>query len=234
MDYEKIKQIILGNPLEENCGIILKNEEIIELKNISEERSKSFRINPTDIMGFSGEIAYIWHNHVVNPRRPPILDPRTPSKADLEGQIASGIPWLIFANDTTTVMEPLQIPRIPNNSYLDRPFCWYINDCYTLAQDYYLFELGITLPSGKIIDTNDIRKKNHIFDTYLEEYGFTELKDLNDLQNGDIFIIDNGGLHANHILIYDNGEVLHQDLLSKREPIEAYFGRFKKRLRYVG
>ena len=128
----------------------------------------------------------------------------------------------------------MQIPRVPSNEYLDRDFIWFINDCYTLVQDYYHFELGIDLKQYVLHDYRNVRKSHAVFNDYINEYGFIELHDLNDLQNGDLFIVDNSGFTENHLVIYHDGKLLHQGLLSCVEPFEAYAGKFKKRLRYAG
>jgi hypothetical protein len=231
--FNTISNGILKNPLEENCGFILKSNEVIFCENISETKDKSFRMRTEDILEHSGNIEYIFHNHVVNPRIPPAFDPRTPSKSDILSQKNTGVKWLIFANDKQVVTPPLEVPRTRNNVYLNRPFIWFINDCFTLMSDYYYYELNIQIKESKVYELNEIRKLSGIFDNLFEEYGFKRLYNMEDLQKGDIFVIDNGGLHANHILVYDGEDsVYHQALLSKKEPLEAYVGRFKRRFRY--
>jgi len=229
-----ITRIILDNYPNESVGLILQNGDIVPLSNISETPDKSFKIESLELAQYLGHIESIWHSHCVDPKKPSIYDARTPSLKDMEQQVLSGVPWLIFASDGYNVTEPVQIPRVPSNEYLDREFIWFINDCYTLVQDYYHFELGIDLKQYVLHDYRNVRKSHAVFNDHINEYGFVELHDLNDLQNGDLFIVDNSGFTENHLVIYHDGKLLHQGLLSCVEPFEAYAGKFKKRLRYAG
>jgi len=229
-----IDKIIRDNYPNESVGLILQNGDIVPLANISETPEKSFKIDSLELAPHLGNIGFIWHSHCVDPKKPSIYDARTPSLKDMEQQALSGVPWLIFASDGYDVTDPVQIPRVPSNEYLDREFIWFINDCYTLMQDYYHFELGIDLKQYVLHDYRNVRKSHSVFNDYINEYGFIELYDLNDLQNGDLFIVDNSGFTENHLVIYHDGKLLHQGLLSCVEPFEAYAGKFKKRLRYAG
>ena len=233
-DVDELTRGILNNYPNEACGFILQDDTIIFCMNESETPEKSFKINPADYIKFAGQIKYIFHSHCVDPRKGKNLDPRTPSLADMEGQKVTGIPWLIFATEGWVVSDPIEIPRKASKDYLERPFIWFINDCYTLVQDYYKFELGIKLKEYILHDYKEIRKSDKVFEEFIEDYGFQEVQNLDDLQNGDLFIIDNSGFTENHLAIYHNGSLLHQGLLSCKEPIETYMGQIRKRLKYVG
>jgi proteasome lid subunit RPN8/RPN11 len=233
-DIDELSRGILNNYPEESCGFVLKDDTIVFCYNLADDPEKAFKINPADYIKYSGEIKYIFHSHCVDPRKGKTLDPRTPSVADMTGQKVSGIPWLIFATEGWVVSEPIELPRTPSNDYLNRPFIWFINDCYTLVQDYYKFELGIELKPYILHDYTAVRKSDRVFEEFIEEYGFKESPNLDDLQNGDLFIIDNSGFTENHLAIYHEGSILHQGLLSCKEPIENYMYQIKRRLRYVG
>lgn len=231
---DQLKSIILANYPNESCGLILDDWSIIECNNVSETPEKHFKIATEEFIPYIGKIKYIFHSHCIDPRKGSFLDPRTPSLTDMEMQKKTGVPWLIFATEGWTVTESIQIPRVPNNNYIERPFIWFINDCYTLVQDYYKFELGIELKEYILHDYRDVRKTDRVFDEYIVSYGFEEVYNLNNLTNGDLFIIDNSGFTENHLAVYNKGYLLHQGLLSCQEPMENYMTRIKKRLRYVG
>lgn len=233
-DIDELNRGILNNYPNESCGFILQDNTIIFCMNISETPEKSFKINPIDYVKFSGQLKYIFHSHCINPRTSRNLDPRTPSVADMKGQEVSGIPWLVFATEGWVVSEPITLPRTPSSDYLERPFIWFINDCYTLVQDYYKFELGIELKPYILHDYTAVRKSDKVFDEFIEDYGFIELQNLDDLKNGDLFILDNSGFRENHLGIYHEGCLIHQGLLSCKEPLENYMSQIKKRLKYVG
>ena len=229
-----IQEFIIENYPNESVGLILKDDTIVYLTNISETPEKSFKIDGQEIAEHLDNIKSIWHSHCVNPSRPSLYDARTPSLKDMESQKQSNVEWLIYACDGYNVTEPVSLPRKSNNNYLDREFIWFINDCYTLVQDYYKHELNIELKDYILHDYKNVRKSHSVFDEHITEFGFIELYDLNDLRNGDLFIVDNSGFEANHLVIYHDGKLLHQGLLSCIEPFETYSGKFKKRLRYAG
>lgn len=232
-DIDKLSRGILDNYPNESCGFILEDDTIIFCANISETPEKSFKINPVDYIKFAGKLKYIFHSHCIDARASRHLDPRTPSVADMKGQQVSGVPWLIFATEGWVVSEPIKLPRTPSKDYMERPFIWFINDCYTLVQDYYKFELGIELKAYILHDYTQIRKTDKVFDEFIADYGFQEFHSIDGLQNGDLFIIDNSGFTENHLAIYHEGYLLHQGLLSCKEPLESYMGQIKRRLRYV-
>lgn len=233
-DIDKLNRGVLGNYPNESCGFILKDDTIVFCMNVVDNPEKAFKINPVDYIKFSGQIKYIFHSHCVDARAGKPLDPRTPSLADMKGQQVTGIPWLIFATEGWVVSDPITLPRTPSNNYLDRPFIWFINDCYTLVQDYYKFELGIELKPYVLHDYTSVRKSDKVFDEFIEDYGFKETSDMSNLENGDLFIIDNSGFTENHLAIYHEGFLLHQGLLSCKEPLESYMNQIKRRLIYVG
>jgi proteasome lid subunit RPN8/RPN11 len=230
-----IRKHILTSYPNEACGIVLYDNFVIPLENISEEPTKSFKISSVDITKYIGNIKYIYHSHCRSINSPEIFDLRTPSFSDILGQQKSGIPWLIFGTEGTGVTEPLTIPRVKNNNYLQRPFIWYINDCYSLVQDYYQFEFGIILDNHKAkADYKDIRKLNNIFGEYIEEYGFIKYNVKgHKFQDGDLVLLDSHGFEKNHLGIYEDGFILHQDTLSKKEKIEHFIDRIHLVLRHA-
>lgn len=48
---------------EERCGFILKDGNVIELKNIHAEPTVGFEIDPKDILAYIDQLDAIWHTH---------------------------------------------------------------------------------------------------------------------------------------------------------------------------
>jgi proteasome lid subunit RPN8/RPN11 len=217
----------------EMCGIVTW-DKFYPLENTSPTPTKHFKFNPIEYSKYVGEATAIIHSHCRKQETREFFDLRTPSLADLKGQMRSNKPWLIVGCDSEVVTPPIQFPRIPSNNYTNRTFMWYINDCYTLVQDYYQFELGIILPTHAFeFDWSDINNLNHVFDKHIANYRFIDLDSIFSLRNGDLLLLNRQGLEANHLGIYHNGEVLHQDHLSRFTPFTNYVGNINRILRYV-
>ncbi len=234
LQIDQIREHTLACYPEEMCGGLL-NLVFIPFKNVSEEPLKSFKFDAKELSPYLGNLKAIVHSHCRDIKKPELLDTRTPSITDINGQKLSGIPWLIVSCEGLTVTPHVELPRTPSNIYIDRPFMWFINDCYTLVQDYYNFELNISLPDHKAkVDYKELKNLSNLFDAYIEEYGFVVTNDIDNIQNGDLLLLDNAGYEKNHLGIYHNGNVIHQDINSVSVPFETFLGRINKVLKYVG
>lgn len=233
LQIDKIREHTLACYPEEMCGG-LTIDDFIPFTNNSEDKLKSFTINSIDLVSYVDKLIAIVHSHCRDIKKQELFDTRTPSIADIKGQKLNNIPWLIVACEGITVTPPLQLPREPSNSYLDRPFIWFINDCYSLVQDYYRFELNIILPDHKAqVDYKDILLYNNLFDEFITEYGFISTTNIDYIKNGDLLLLDNGGQKRNHLGIFHNGKVIHQDMVSVEVPFETFIGRINQVLKYV-
>ena len=228
-----LKQAAIDSYPNEMCGFLLKDGRFIHCLNKADDPAKAFKIDAVDYARHIGNIEFVIHTHIPG-KMAMVFDPRTPSYQDMVGQKATGLPWLIFSCDGDNVSEPLQIPRVPNNNYLDRPFIWFVSDCYSLVQDYYRFELNIILPDHKADKPfNEITHMNDIFTGYLDEYGFKAVQTIDDIKNGDLLLLDSMTFKSNHLGIFHDGFVIHQGPLSVKEPFEHFIGRINAVLKYV-
>lgn len=217
----------------EMCGFLLA-DEFIPVHNVHDDPAHNFTLDPRQYARYAREIIAIVHSHTRDKKEHRLFDLRTPSYQDMIGQKRSNVPWLIVGTEGLSVSEPLQFPRVPNNHYLQREFLWFINDCYTLVQDWYQFELGIELRDYELIgDYSDIRNIDDVFEPYINDYGFVDIE-LDDIQRGDLILLDNGGFKNNHLGIFTGSGILHQDTLSAEVPMATFAGRMKRVLRYVG
>jgi proteasome lid subunit RPN8/RPN11 len=217
---------------EEMCGVVINKADNIRfepLENISNDKKHSFTLDPVEYAKLEPWVEVIFHSHINNFQFSK-YDKRTPSYSDFVNQKKTAKPWGIVLTDGDSVSTPVYFPRIPSSNYLERPFLWYINDCYTLVQDYFEFELNI--PSLiKYPDDFDWMKYeiNGFKDFFLpyakkllEEEKIKPINDLNKLKNGDIIVINKHGVVNSHLGIFHNGEILHQDIISTLEPMSHY------------
>ena len=231
---EDIREAALACYPYEMCGVITPTGFTL-CSNKHEFPKENFLIGAEELASIAAkeQILGVIHSHCeqFNTRR--TLDLRTPSLNDMLGQVKSKIPWYITGTDGETVLPLLQIPRVPNSDYIGRNFIWYINDCYTLVQDYYLFELNINLQAHNLnIDLPKLTDTSFIFENFLQEYGFTTEVEFKDLQNGDIAVLNYNHKQRNHLAIFHEGNFLHQDILSCSVPCETLINRISGLYRY--
>lgn len=201
----------------EMCGFVLQDGSFVKCNNISNKPMEHFEISPIDIHKYIADAKYIVHSHT----RKKFLHICTPSLADIECQERWNIPFLIVGYDGCIFTEPMRLPTLRNNSFLNRPYIYGIYDCGVLLRDYYFFTFGIEL----VFDPrNSIRPKKDWAEavrTSLENNNFTvqDIK-VQDAQHGDVLIVSTMGGIANHAITYINkGTVLNQSEFSTFEPL---------------
>lgn len=220
--WDEIHKETLFDYPNETCGVII-NQEYIRLTNSASNPMESFQLLPEEYVLYVDCDAII-HSHTMKFGKNYIYDIRTPSRADYLGQIHTDKPWYIVGTDGDTVFPPIKIPRERNNKYLGRNFMWYINDCYTLVQDYYYYEYGISLINHST-DFDFTKRKTNLFDEYLGLAGFTSRNYLGDIKDGEIVVISHKGRPASHLGIICGDRILHQDVVSISEPFHYYEGK---------
>lgn len=205
----------------EACGLVVavgKKSVAVECRNISPEPRDRFMIDPKGYAQAAdmGEIIGVWHTH-------PNLS-ANPSPADRVGCENSGVTWYIlgihkegdqFAHSGPSVTEPTGF-EMPLEG---RPYVMGVLDCYTILQDFYEREYGISLSDyPRILEDGRMG-----FTTFLEnapKEGFVRLID-EQPQRGDFFFIQTGGHDVpNHIAVYLGDDmILHHchDRLSRKD-----------------
>lgn len=233
--HKLIEKAALACYPEEMCGILLNDGTFKQITNVNPNPLKAFTLSQIELVPYIGKIFAIIHTHVSGIIKNP-LDPRTPSYEDILGQETSKIPWLIFSVDSVKMCpEPVQIPRVKHRNYLKRPFIFFIQDCYSLVQDYYYFELGIDLPNHKVkIDYNQTKVIRNIVEPYIEEYGFKKHQNISKIKNNDLILVSNGCFLNSHLGLFKDGRILHQDKVSQEVPFEHFIGRINGILSYEG
>jgi proteasome lid subunit RPN8/RPN11 len=233
LQKQKIKDAALAAYPLEMCGICTA-DDFIELDNMSIEPERSFSFDPVQYAKWVDQVICIVHSHNKKIDEPEVFDLRTPSKKDRLNQRQSNKPWLIVGCEGYEVSEPIEIPRTRSRDYVGRHFMWFVNDCYTLVQDYYYFEKNISLMDHA--DDFDWTKPDAfsgIFEPYIQQAGFVSI-DHDAIENGDLVVLSSMQMMNNHLGIYDNGDILHQEGVSLRVPYTAFRGRVNRVLRYVG
>jgi proteasome lid subunit RPN8/RPN11 len=195
----------------EACGLVV-DDVFIPVKNISPTPTTAFEMDPMAFFIDHGEFSecldpsHIVHSHTQRfPDRK--VDPRTPSKADMVGQVSTATPWSIVYCDGQTVSEPITIGggRPPLEG---RPFVFNANDCLSLATDYYAQEHGIVLPVVPR-EWDWFAKGETLIDDHWELFGFYSVP-FTDARPGDALLFRMGTTFTNHIGIYlGDNRMLH-------------------------
>lgn len=123
---------------EEACGLVVRTGRRLTFtscRNVAPEARDRFQIHPDDWAAAeeAGQVAAVWHTHPDASAHP--------SVHDRVGCARSGVLWLIQAWPDGAMVQigPDPVPLV------GREFAFGVQDCYTLIQDYFQRELGITL-----------------------------------------------------------------------------------------
>jgi proteasome lid subunit RPN8/RPN11 len=225
----------------EACGVVVAGV-YYPCKNIAEDPTQDFVIDPADLAGAltNGKLEMVIHSHPNGPVGP--------SRADMEGQIKSGVAWGLIVLDEDRIGDPLEWGgNTPIAPLLMRPFIHGIYDCYSLIRETYL--LGkegcaaqdidwpfdpIELPMG----CRDDAWWDKGEDLYMENFGPAGFKqiDFTEAQPGDLFLCSIRSSKLNHGgLLMPNSLVMHHlpNRPSRREPAGLWARQADMWLRYA-
>ncbi len=218
------KEYFISKWPEEAVGYV-KSGEFFPLENTATDKNHSFEVDPSFLIE---EPELLLHSHTVG-FEVQDHDPRSPSFADLKGQIATDIEWGICVTDGQVCEDPLCWGNPKNRPpLLDREFIFNLQDCFTLLQDWFYQERGIELPNlERTAHWNE--EGQDLLEGKFEEWGF-ERVELSELQEGDVLFYQVRSPVPNHLGIYlGNNEVLSH-WVKNISCIESYgkWGRYIK------
>jgi len=239
---------------EESCGLVVSGE-YIRCDNVADDPSGhkeedpdcgcrlcSFIVDPSKISRHIHNTEAVIHSHP---------DGKAfPSKSDMDGQIASDLPWAIIPLNAERVFEPV-IWGEGVAPLIGRQFVHGVSDCLSLIRDAYrlgkdaLAEQGIEDWPFDPIDFADIARQDawwtkgeNLYLDNFEKWGF-ELIDGASARPGDVFVmrIPRKAVAPNHGgLLLSNSLILHHlpDRLSRREVGSGWLLAAEMWFRYKG
>lgn len=214
----------------ESCGLIVavgRKEIYMPCDNVADNPADDFAIAPRSIAEAEelGEITAIVHSH---PDAPP-----HPSDNDKRQCEAFGVEWLIIAVHTDPAIpgcEPYIAGRhvFAPSGYRPplrgRDYKFGTQDCYTLIQDYYAWELGIQLPDVQREDKFWERGEELYLD-HFAAFGFEPIDAPS--QKGDLILMNLRSQVVNHGAIWlgEADHIMHHPYnhLSERTVYGGYW-----------
>lgn len=211
----------------ESCGIVVAGE-YLAMENVAENPEQDFRISEEALLPHLDAMECVIHSHPGGPGYP--------SKADMEGQVASAVPWGIIVVNEDQVVPPFFFgDGLPVPELIGREFQHGVTDCYAIIRDWYKLERGVTLREFP----RDAAWWDAGENLYLEGFrlaGFREI-DQDDVQPGDVFLARIRSDVPNHGGVYvGDSLILHHlpNRLSRREPFGLWQRAVTHWLRYDG
>ncbi|SCW95669.1 Mov34/MPN/PAD-1 family protein [Ancylobacter rudongensis] len=231
----------------ESCGLIVAGV-YQPAANLADDPMNDFVldpavINPLLFAGAMRTVDAIVHSHPGGPH--------WPSKADMEGQIQTDLPWAIIPLDEDRTYKPLVWgASTPIPPMIGREFVHGVTDCYSLIRDCFrlgadaLAAQGVTNAWPFIpIELEEIPREDSwwagdadLYSGNFARMGFVVVK-MPDVRPGDVFLTKIRSEKFNHGgLLVGNDLILHHlpARLSRREPAGLWGRQAGLWIRYEG
>ena len=217
----------------EACGLVAVykgKEKYFPCKNLAEDLQDQFILDPDDWINAEdqGEIVAVFHSH---PNHPP-----TPSQADLASCEYLDLPFYIVTPETSDwyYFEPSGYRK----NLIGREWKWQIQDCWSLIEDWFKEKKGIKLKHWDRPKSPKEFSRKPLFEHGLPLTGFVELHKDDDLEIGDVLLMDttNTG-KLDHVALYIGDQTILQHCVKRLSSRELYDQNWiectKKRYRYA-
>lgn len=227
---QTLKAAILAHAQAESprecCGVLVNaggEHEYIACRNLADDPNQHFVIHHEDFARAEdrGEIAAIVHSHPFSGVQPSLAD-----KVACE---ESGVTWVIV-NPQCEVFNIIK-PTGYEAPLTGRPFVYGVLDCYTLVQDYYRRELGITLPYYVRDDAYGWWKRGE--NLYAERFTEAGFVDVETPLPGDVILMQVQSNVANHAAVYLGDNIILHHLLKQLSRRDVYGGYWLKHTSHI-
>jgi proteasome lid subunit RPN8/RPN11 len=213
----------------ESCGllaIIQGQETYWPCKNLAESKFEYFVMSPDDWADCEdqGEIIGIVHSHP--------NDVPQPSENDKASCEYLGLPWYIYSPKVKQWVS-FKPSGYKTPSLIGRSFVFGVHDCWSVITDWYQENRNIKIPHTKRPKTIKQFLKNPLFEKTLPKLGFKEIKGIDNLQIGDVLLMESVKNVLAHTALYlGDSTILHHSLykLSCREQFDLHYQKATKKI----
>lgn len=211
----------------ESCGLLLDGGDYLPCPNAAPDPRTAFVIPWDMYLTHDGRIAGVVHSHPDGPEHP--------SRRDMEGQLATALPWILVATDGTAVSPPIVWGDGDVPPLIGRTFRHGVTDCYSLIRGWFQVERGVALPEFPR-DEAWWEKGGDLYRQGFRAAGF-RVVDAESAAAGDVVLMQIRSPVPNHAgVLLDNGLLLHHltGRLSRREPAGPWRRMVTHYLRHQG
>lgn len=215
--------------------VITLDDELHILDNIANDPENYFEVELGDL---HNQLKYLIHSHTFRDGDNALkfeghmVDPRMPSKMDMQLQLLLDIEFGILSCNGREVSDILWYPDL-NHPILNNEYISGIHDCYSIIRRWYYQNKNIILDEHP----RDFLWWNDNPDIYLNcfKYGWEEIN-VNDMDIGDMLIFRIGRYESHGGLYIGDGKFIHHmnRQLSRTENLSGWMKRLSRVVRYKG
>jgi cell wall-associated NlpC family hydrolase len=213
----------------EACAFVIKNK-LVPVANVSKNPREQFELSTEDSLLQINAQGFV-HSHPDGPF--------CPSGIDMLSQKSANIPYGIMTTSKDSSSTTLWVSDKNLDSPLEeRPFIHGVFDCYSLIRAYYYQSRKIKLmdfPRDNEWWNITGEGKQELYLNNFEKAGFKRLSSEEQMQEGDVILMDIQSGVVSHAAIYlGNGLLLHhlRDRISRKDQAAQWKKFFHTTVRY--
>lgn len=222
-NWQDVIDYMLAKYPEEGCGYVTKDNQFVPMENLAEDKINCFDMNSSILIEVP-DIKAIIHSHTYDPNKPPEVDPRTPSKADMQGQIDTNVEWGIVVTEGENVVIPFWFgDKSHRPPLMEREFIHSTQDCFAFMADWMYKEYKVDIPTIPR-EYDWFLKGENYFDNQYQEWEFEDVTNEKRIR-GDVVFYRIRSDVVNHIgVMVDENTVVHHlfGRLPVKEPYEIW------------